>query len=73
VTECVVRKMLKYVHDFKVATTWSATHCRATVEDVQWTNLQRLAWRWTDRNGAVSVARDLDAYVVRLRAKKQAQ
>lgn len=64
--EYVVRKMLQYVHDFRVGTSWSDGECNATAERVVWTTLQRFAWRWQDRNSAAIVALSLDAWVVRL-------
>ena len=62
----VVRKLLQYVHGFEVGL---GSDCRAVAEKVRWTNLQRLAFRFADRNAAASTAMDLDAYVVRLRPK----
>ena len=67
--EYVVRKMLQYVHGFKVGTKWLGTDCHGVVENVRWTNLQRFAFRFADRNAAASTAMDLDAYVVKLRPK----
>ena len=66
-TDYVVRKMLQYVHDFQVG--WLGSDCHAVAEKVRWTNLQRLAFRFVDRNAAASTAMDLEAYVVKLRPK----
>lgn len=67
----VVRKMLQYVHSFAVDTKWVGDSCFAYVKDVRWTDLQRLAFRWSDRNGAAGVALDTGAYVVRLVPKRK--
>jgi hypothetical protein len=49
----------RYVREFSM----SGVPCRAAAE---WTVQQMLAFRWSDRNGAASVASDVGGRVVKL-------
>ena len=64
--EYVVRRALKYIHAFDVVNTWVGSECHSRAKAVEWVDVQRLAFRWSDRNHASNVARQLDAHVVRL-------